>query len=317
MGLHLKKGCGYFSTQPKEVGFVPIKNYKLHYEIHGHGEIKLVFIMGMMSSMASWEPNLHHFANLNGDKYTCLVFDNRGMGYSTNGTFERYTTKELAKDAASLLEHIGWDEYRSLHLCGISMGGMISQELALMMPDRFKSVTLLATCAKHQSPKDRVHIMFQTLKPPITKRMYAENYINMVLSDEKWASQPNPRFPQYKSNLDYAISDMLARMNDGSPLPGLPTFVGHGLAVLTHNVSNNDLIKLGIHIPEILIITGELDKMIDKDCSRLLAKHTGGKCFILEGKGHGIMLEADDVVNAEMVKIIDEGERRWSNINTI
>ena len=41
----------------------------------------------------------------------------------------RYTTSEMAKDVAELLNHVGWQDSRSIHVVGISMGGMISQEL--------------------------------------------------------------------------------------------------------------------------------------------------------------------------------------------
>lgn len=41
----------------------------------------------------------------------------------------RYTTSEMAKDIVELLDHVGWKDGRSVHVVGISMGGMIAQEL--------------------------------------------------------------------------------------------------------------------------------------------------------------------------------------------
>lgn len=43
----------------------------------------------------------------------------------------RYTTSEMAKDIVELLDHVGWKDKRSIHVVGISMGGMIAQELVL------------------------------------------------------------------------------------------------------------------------------------------------------------------------------------------
>lgn len=40
-----------------------------------------------------------------------------------------YKTSEMARDVLELLDHVGWTEPRSLHIDGVSMGGMISQEL--------------------------------------------------------------------------------------------------------------------------------------------------------------------------------------------
>lgn len=56
------------------------------------------------------------------------MFDNRGMGESDKPLL-RYTTSEMAKDVVEVLDHIGWTQERSVHVVGISMGGMISQEL--------------------------------------------------------------------------------------------------------------------------------------------------------------------------------------------
>ncbi len=41
----------------------------------------------------------------------------------------RYSTTEMAKDAIELFDHLGWTKERELHITGVSMGGMICQEL--------------------------------------------------------------------------------------------------------------------------------------------------------------------------------------------
>lgn len=41
----------------------------------------------------------------------------------------RYSTSEMAKDIIELVDHLGWTAERELHIIGVSMGGMISQEL--------------------------------------------------------------------------------------------------------------------------------------------------------------------------------------------
>jgi pimeloyl-ACP methyl ester carboxylesterase len=43
----------------------------------------------------------------------------------------RYSTSEMAKDLIEVLDHLGWTEDRSIHVTGVSMGGMIVQELVL------------------------------------------------------------------------------------------------------------------------------------------------------------------------------------------
>ena len=68
------------------------------------------------------------FGHDQSSKYSCLIFDNRGMGESDKPIM-RYSTLEMARDILELLDHIGWTSLRQIHLVGISMGGMIAQEL--------------------------------------------------------------------------------------------------------------------------------------------------------------------------------------------
>ena len=54
--------------------------------------------------------------------------DNRGTGGSDKPLM-RYSTSEMAKDLIELIDHLGWTDERHLHVTGVSMGGMIAQEL--------------------------------------------------------------------------------------------------------------------------------------------------------------------------------------------
>jgi pimeloyl-ACP methyl ester carboxylesterase len=78
--------------------------------------------------MSAWQRQTKDFGHTKGDQYSCLVIDNRGIGQSGKPLM-RYSTSEMAKDVLEILDHIKWTEKRSVHVIGISMGGMISQEL--------------------------------------------------------------------------------------------------------------------------------------------------------------------------------------------
>lgn len=72
-----------------------------------------------------------HGPNTNRDqstKYSCLIFDNRGIGESDK-PLARYSTSEMAKDTLELIDSTGWTADRQLHVIGVSMGGMIAQEM--------------------------------------------------------------------------------------------------------------------------------------------------------------------------------------------
>lgn len=68
------------------------------------------------------------FSHKQASTYTSLIVDNRGMGMSDKPLM-RYSTSDMAKDLLEVIDHVGWTEKRQLHVIGISMGGMIAQEL--------------------------------------------------------------------------------------------------------------------------------------------------------------------------------------------
>jgi 3-oxoadipate enol-lactonase len=78
------------------------------------------------------------FSSLLEQSFETIVFDNRGMGLS-NPVTEGFSIAEMAADTAALLDAL---ELESAHVLGISMGGMIAQELALAHPERLRSLTI-------------------------------------------------------------------------------------------------------------------------------------------------------------------------------
>ncbi|KAF2125678.1 alpha/beta-hydrolase [Dothidotthia symphoricarpi CBS 119687] len=103
----------------------------ISYEVHGHGDRHIVWIMGLGAMKYAWQRQTKDFAHTKGDTYSSLIFDNRGVGDSDKPRF-RYSTSEMAKDIVEIVDHLGWTGKRELHVIGISMGGMIAQELGFL-----------------------------------------------------------------------------------------------------------------------------------------------------------------------------------------
>jgi 3-oxoadipate enol-lactonase len=110
---------------------------ELFYERSGAGE-PLLLIQGMSGSHRAWG---RPFLEALEQSFECIVFDNRGIGGSTIGE-EPFTIAELAADTAGLLDALGLER---VHVLGISMGGMVAQQLALAHPQRLLSLTLGCT----------------------------------------------------------------------------------------------------------------------------------------------------------------------------
>ncbi len=124
---------------------------ELAYDVHGERDgVPLLLICGLGMQLVGWPDDLISALVRRG--YQVVRFDNRDTGRSTDlaaagrpdlravlaGTAAApYSVADLAADAAGLIEALGW---RSAHVLGRSMGGMVAQTLALTAPERVRSL---------------------------------------------------------------------------------------------------------------------------------------------------------------------------------
>jgi pimeloyl-ACP methyl ester carboxylesterase len=150
--LHLKQKFVRV-TEKKEPGvgrkkiiampYCDVGTHKIYYELHGSGPTKVILTMGLGGTFNQWEPQIDFFTEQGG--YQLCVYDNRGIGYSSSPKQFRWKTSDMANDAIKLLDHLEWKA--EVNAIGLSMGGMITQELVLADPKRFTSVALISTIA--------------------------------------------------------------------------------------------------------------------------------------------------------------------------
>jgi pimeloyl-ACP methyl ester carboxylesterase len=93
--------------------------------------------MGFGMPGAVWGPQVDELQH----DHRCCHYDHLGVGESDRGPFLR-TIPAMADDAVRILDDLSWER---AHVVGVSMGGMIAQELALRSADRCQSLTLVAT----------------------------------------------------------------------------------------------------------------------------------------------------------------------------
>ncbi|HYB06547.1 MAG TPA: alpha/beta hydrolase [Nitrososphaerales archaeon] len=114
-----------------------VNDIQIYYEVHGEG-IPLVMIMGLGANLDWWDPRMVQELS---KRFMTVLFDNRGAG-RTDVSDRNYTIRLLADDTAALMNGLGISR---AHVLGISMGGMIAQELALNYPQKVEKLVLCST----------------------------------------------------------------------------------------------------------------------------------------------------------------------------
>jgi pimeloyl-ACP methyl ester carboxylesterase len=118
---------------------IKVKDINMEYKSSGEG-FPLVMIMGLGGSLEWWEPPMIEEIS---KQYRTIIFDNRGIGQSDKPDM-KYSIKMFADDTVGLMDEL---KIERAHVLGISMGGMIAQEVALNNPERVEKLVLCSTMA--------------------------------------------------------------------------------------------------------------------------------------------------------------------------
>ncbi|HVV89046.1 MAG TPA: alpha/beta hydrolase [Solirubrobacterales bacterium] len=251
---------------------------ELYWERSGAGE-PLLLIQGMSGTHLTW--GAPFLSRLEAD-FDCVVFDNRGIGNSAevSGPF---TIPDLAADALAVIDAAGLE---TAHVLGISMGGMVAQELALAHPDRLRSLTLGCTyCGGPGSsliaPEDAgplLEAMGSGNLDRVFQAMYAVNLSSAFRADES----------------RYADFTAMA-----SALPARQQTVQLQIQAL---YGHDTQARLGEITAPTLVIHGTEDKMIPVANGELIASLVpDAHLEILDGVGHMFWWEQPER-SAELIR---------------
>ncbi len=272
-------------SEPTAELFAPVPGgMELCYQTFGDPDGEpLLLVMGLGGPMTWWDTD---FCALLADRgYYVIRFDNRDTGRSsraagrvTRGMLVRaftgrkvrapYALTDLAGDAFGLLDHL---DLPSAHVVGVSMGGMIAQTMAILEPERVRTLTSIMSTTGRRT----VGWQHPSLLPGLLARQDHGREAYIRTSAAFWKMIGSPDYPkpddevtaQAAETFDRGISRggilrqmiaILTQPNRADRLHGLtmPALVIHGLADKMVHVSGGRATAAAIPGAELLLIPG-------------------------------------------------------------
>jgi pimeloyl-ACP methyl ester carboxylesterase len=260
-----------------------VGKHDLYYEVHGSGSGEpAVLLMGLGSDLHGWERQVPELARTR----RVLVMDNRGVGRSAKPDGP-YSTAELGDDVVGVMDAAGIPR---AHMVGLSLGGMIAQQVALRHARRVRSLALLATYARldRRTPAGAGTASgglglagLLGAGSSLDMRAAFVFLAPLVFSAEFLMREKDFLRAQWERSRSYGLSP------EG--------FLGQLAAAMSHDVLG-ELATLGAPT---LIVTGTADRLIEPRHSQILCHAVPGSRLVeIEGGTHAINLERAEELNA-------------------
>lgn len=258
---------------------------RLHYEVFGRRDGEpVLLIQGLGVDARGWMMQRGAIAS----RYRGIVFDNRGSGRSDKPA-EPYSLHQMADDACRVLDAAGFD---SAHVIGASLGGVVSQHLAVLHPERVRSLVLACTGCSHQRWRRELFeewIAFATVRG---MRVFAQE-------NARWLLGPRSlrRF--------WPLFDLLGPLAISAPVHGL---VAQIRAILDADDELRDSLR-HVKVP-VLVIVGSQDILTPLgDSEELVELIPGAELVVIRGAAHGFMVEAFRPFNEAVLEFLGRVSR--------
>jgi pimeloyl-ACP methyl ester carboxylesterase len=265
------------------------------YEIFGAADAEpMLLIMGLGGQMVLWDDGFCERLAARG--FRVIRFDNRDIGRSSKLSggkrltpFELlklrffripvaapYTLHDMAKDTVGLLDALS---IPSAHLVGMSMGGMIAQQVAISFPQRLRSLTsIMSTTGNPRVPPPRREATAILMAPPPnTKEEFLARFA------QTWKVLRVGYFPQDEA-FDHARAERV--FTRGLSAAG----TGRQLRAILASGSRKQ--RLHAVTAPTLVIHGTADPLVHPFGGRdTAASIPGAKLLMIEGMGHALPIE--------------------------
>jgi 3-oxoadipate enol-lactonase len=251
-----------------------VNGIEIHYELHGkEGAPWLVLSHSLACSGRMWDPQVEAFK----DRYRILNYDMRGHG-ETEAPKAAYTLDMLADDVLGLMQELN---IRKAIYCGLSIGGMIGQTLALRPSPPFERMVLADTT--HTQPPEALKQWDDRIR--IAESQGMSGLVDSTM--ERWFT------PAFRSS---PAAQKIAKLIRATPVPG---YVGCGRAIMGLNTTAR---LKDIRLP-VLAITGEQDGAAPG--TRYIGENVPGAKFVsIPNASHIANIEQAEAFNRALAEFL-------------
>ena len=254
---------------------------RIHYEVSGKADgTPIVLVQGLGVDSRGWALQRVRF----GRSHRCLVLDNRGVGQTVapDGPFD---LEVMAADVIACMDAAGM---RSAHVMGASMGGVISQIVAVRYPKRVRSLVLACTACRH-------HQWRRELLDEWALEVESHGMGAFVGSEGmQWliGGRTQRRFGMFINILGRLVLQTKPE-----------SFVKQVRAILAMSDDMRD--ELHAIVAPTLVITGTQDSLTPVgDAEELNELIAGSKLVLLSGAAHGLMAESPNAFNRAVLEFL-------------
>jgi len=252
-----------------------VNGIRLHYEVAGQGD-PVLLVAGMSMPGSMWAPQVKALA----PHFRVITFDHRGIGASVRAT-PRETIAEMADDAFAVLDAAG---VNGANVYGISMGGLVAQEMALARPSRVRSLVLGCTGAPSDvTPRDgRIATLRYYIPPRVLFRLM--------------------KFHMYARGTAAALIDEDRDVFTRTPV-NRAAFFAQGRAQASYRSRS----RIATISAPTLVLHGDKDKIVPlKYGEELAAVIPGARLHVLSGAGHVYTTDTPEQANAAVQDFLAE-----------
>lgn len=242
----------------------------------------LLLIMGLGASLETWVAQREAFAA----RYRVILFDNRGAGGSECPP-PPWTVPDMAADAIGVLDALGIPR---AHVLGVSMGGMIAQEMAIGWPDRIDRMVVGVSFAR-PDPLRRAFLLFRRWA-----RLQGADLVQEGVANLPWLV--SPRVLNDPDRLE-EILGIVGTM----PLMAADAYSHQIDAILEHDT----LSRLSMVRARTLVVAAAEDVLTPLMLSREIADAIpGARLHVLSRGNHAVQIEDPDAFNDAVLEFLAE-----------